>query len=79
MIQEKNSIINIKLSKKSSTFNTLYKQISESLYLLFDLILENPIENIWFECLFILIGYSQLILFIFDPTVSIYKFIIIKL
>ena len=79
MIQEKNSIINIKLSKKSSTFNTLYKQISESLYLLFDLILENPIENIWFECLVILIGYSQLILFIFDPTVSIYKFIIIKL
>ena len=79
MIQEKNSIINIKLSKKSSTFNTLYKQISESLYLLFDLILENPNENIWFECLVILIGYSQLILFIFDPTVSIYKFIIIKL
>ena len=79
MIQEKNSIINIKLSKKSSTFNTLYKQISESLYLLFDLILENPIENIWFECLVILIGYSQLILFIFDPTVSVYKFIIIKL
>ena len=79
MIQEKNSIINIKLSKKSSTFNTLYKQISESLYLLFDLILENPIENIWFECLVILIGYSQLILFIFDPTVSVYKFIIINI
>ena len=79
MIQEKNPLINLKLSKKSSILNTLYKQISESLYSVFDLILENPIENFWFECFIIFIGYLQLILFIFDPTVSIYKFIIIKL
>lgn len=79
MIQEKNPLINLNFTKKRGIFFTIYKQISETLFSLFDLILENPIENIWFECFIILLGYLQLIFFIFDPTVSIYQFIIIKL
>ena len=73
MIKEKNPLINLKLTKKISILNKVYKKASESLYSLFDLILENPIENIWFECLITFLGYTHLIIFIFDTTVSLYK------
>ena len=76
MIKEKNPLIDLKLSKKESNFNKLYKTSSETFYLLFDLILEDPIENIWFELINILSGYLQLLMYLLDPTVSIY---IIKL
>ena len=76
MIKEKNPLIDLKLSKKESNFNKLYKTSSETFYLLFDLILEDPIENIWFELINIFSGYLQLLMYLLDPTVSIY---IIKL
>ena len=43
--------------------------ILQSLYALFELILENPIENFWFEVLSIFICYIQIIMFIFNETV----------
>ena len=76
MILDKNPIINLNFSKKNSAFNKYYNIITESLYSLFDLILDDPIENFILECIIILLGYSQLIIFIFDPIVSIYKIII---
>lgn len=79
MIQEKNPLIDLEFSPKSSMFKNLYDRTTESLYLLFDLILEAPIENMVFEVLIISLGYLQLIVFIFDPTVSnIYNLIIIQ-
>ena len=79
MIQEKNPLIDLEFSPKSSKFKNLYDRTTESLYSLFDLILESPIENIVFEILIISLGYLQLIAFIFDPTVSsIYNLIIIQ-
>ena len=79
MIQEKNPLIDLEFSPKSSKFKNLYDKTTESLYSLFDLILESPIENIVFEILIISLGYLQLIAFIFDPTVSsIYNLIIIQ-
>lgn len=79
MIQEKNPLIDLEFSPKSSMFKNLYDRTTESLYLLFDLILESPIENMVFEVLIISLGYLQLIVFIFDPTVSnIYNLIIIQ-
>ena len=70
MIQEKNPLIDLEFSPKSSMFKNIYDRTTESLYSLFDLILEAPIENIVFEVLIISLGYLQLIAFIFDPTVS---------
>ena len=79
MIQEKNPLIDLEFSPKSSKFKKLYDKTTESVYSLFDLILESPIENIVFEILIISLGYLQLIAFIFDPTVSsIYNLIIIQ-
>ena len=43
----------------------------ESFYALFELILEDPIENFWFECFNISIGYTQLISYTLDLTVNI--------
>ena len=68
MIKEKNPLIDLKLSKKESNFNKLYKTSSETFYLLFDLILEDPIENIWFELINIFSGYLQLLMYLLDPT-----------
>ena len=71
MIKEKNPLINLKLTKKISILNKVYKKASESLYSLFDLILENPIENVWLESFNILVGNCQLIVYMGDRTVSI--------
>ena len=70
MIKEKNPLLKIKLIKTKSSLFIFFSSYIESFYTLFDLILENPIENFWFECLNLLLGYFQLIAYIFDPTVS---------
>ena len=38
--------------------------------LLYDIKLEAPFENIWFEAIHILFGYCQLMAYLFDATVS---------
>ena len=71
MLREKNPLLNIKITKKRSILIEYYNSFTESLYSLFDLILKDPIENFWLECFNILLGYCQLIAFIFDSTVNI--------
>lgn len=70
MLKEKNPLLYMKLKKEKSFFFKLNKNITESLYSLFDLILEDLFENIWYEYINIILGYLQLIMFIFDQTVS---------
>ena len=77
MSKEKNPLLKIQLTKKKAFFFDFYNSSCESLYSLFDIILDNPIENFWLECFNILLGYSQLIAYIFNSNVSIYKFLII--
>ena len=48
----------------------LIKNIFEALYSLFDLILEDPIENFWYEGIGIIISYVQISLYLVDKTVS---------
>lgn len=75
MSKEKNPLLNINLSKKRNILINFYINISESLYSLFVLILEDPIENFWFEIFNIIFGYFQLFAYLFDSTVSIYLII----
>ena len=70
MIKEKNPLLKINLTKTKSNLFIFFNTYIQSFYALFDLILENSIENFWFECINILLGYFQLIAYIFDPTVS---------
>ena len=70
MIREKNPLLKLKIQNRKSTLFEFYYSYSESLYELFDSIIENSIENFWYECINILLGYIQLIAYMFDPTVS---------
>ena len=72
MIREKNPLLDIEITKKRAIFIEFYNTFAESLYTLFDLILKDPIENFWYECFNILLGYFDLIAFIFDSTVNIF-------
>ena len=71
MIQGNNPLLKINLKSQKSFLFRLTKKIVESVYLLFDLILENPIENIWLESFNIVYGYCQIIVYLTDKTVSI--------
>ena len=65
-----NQIFNIQINKKISKLSIYYKDFIEGLYLLFCSLLEEPIENFWFECISISLGYIQLLIYIIDETVS---------
>ena len=69
MIKEKNPLLELKLQKSVSPLMNFYIKNVESFYDLYDIILEAPFENIWFETIHILFGYCQLIAYLFDPTV----------
>ena len=69
MIKE-NNIITIKIKKEQSLLTKLINNILESLFALFELILDDPIENFWFEIISLFICYIQIIMFIFNETVS---------
>ena len=70
MLKEKNPLLKIKLKEEKFTINKIIINILESFFALYDLILEKPIENFWYECIGIIIGYTQILLYIFDKTVS---------
>ena len=76
MIKENNPLLNLKLQKSISPLMSLYNNNVESFYDLYDIILEAPFENIWFEIMHILFGYCQLMAYLFDATVSIIFIII---
>ena len=70
MIKEKNPLLKLKLQKSISSLMSLYINNVELFYDLYDIILEAPFENIWFEIMHILFGYLQLVSYLFDATVS---------
>ena len=70
MLKENNSLLNLKLVKEKSLLTKVGKKIIEALYELYELLLIDPIENIYFEIISLFIGYLQIIIFIFNETVS---------
>ena len=71
MLKEKTPLLNIEIkNEKSLKFNNI-NDIFECLYELYDFMLDNPIENIWYECVSIVFSYFQLISLMFDKIVSI--------
>ena len=79
MINEKTTLVNIKINKKTPQLSTFYRDFIDGLYDLFCLILENPIENFWYECTNISLGYFQLLIYILDETVSLIIIIFLKI
>ena len=71
MLKDKNSLLKLYFKKKIPQLSNMLDYIFESLYSLYDLLLDEPIENFWYESFNIIMSYLQLIAFIFDKTVSI--------
>ena len=75
MNNENKAILKAKIIKNESKFLRKLEDYIDGLYSLFYLILKNPLENFWWECISITIQYSQLLVFIIDKTVSLLFFI----
>ena len=67
MLKEKNPLLKLKFEKEKSFFIKFYNSFTEAFYCLFDLIMEDPIESLWFECFHIFFGYTQIIAYLFEP------------
>lgn len=71
MLKEKNPLLKLNFEKDKNIISQNLNSIFDSLYELFDFILNNdPIENFWFECLNIILSYLQLLSLAFDEEVS---------
>ena len=71
MNKEKNKLLNFKISKENSG-SKFRESIYNSLFSLYCLILEDPIESLWLEVFHILSGYLQLMAYQFDSIVNKY-------
>jgi hypothetical protein len=69
MNNENNAILKVETSKKESKLRKFIEENIEGFYSLFYLILKNPLDNFWWECISITIQYSQLLIFIINQTV----------
>lgn len=69
MLKRNHPLLKLKLKNEKLFFTKIKDNFYEPLYSLFILILEDPFENIWFESFSIIIGYLQLLFYIFDETV----------
>ena len=69
MNKSKESFLKLNLVKKSLNLE-LKNSLYEPFYYLFCLIMEDPIENLWFEIFHILFGYLQLTAYLFDSIVN---------
>jgi hypothetical protein len=70
MNYENNSILKAEINEKEYKLIKKIEEFYEGSYSLFYLIMKNPIENFWWECISLTIQYSQLLIFIVDETVS---------
>jgi len=70
MNNENNKILKANINEKESKILKKIEENREGLYELFYLLLKNPLNNLWWECISISIQYSQLLIFIIDETVS---------
>jgi hypothetical protein len=70
MIAEKSSVLKIKLNKKELSIIKFYRDFVEGLYALFCFMLDDPVENFWYESISISLGYFQILIYIIDESVS---------
>ena len=70
MIKENAQLLKINLENKRMIYSKMRTIIYEALYELYYLILQDPIENILFEIITFLFSYLQILMFVFNETVS---------
>ena len=72
MQNESKKIFSAEITKKQSKIKITIKGLFEGLFSIFYCILTNPLDNVWWECISLIIQYLQLIIFMLDETVSFY-------
>jgi hypothetical protein len=70
MLKENNPLLKLDIKVKKSYLSSIIFKVLESFYSLFDLILEDPLENFWYEIVSIILGYIQILYYLIDKTVS---------
>ena len=71
MKNEYKNIIRAEVVKKESKYKKIVENIIDRIYEVFFYILKNPFDNIYWECISLIIQYLQLIIFVLDESVSI--------
>lgn len=71
MKNEYKNIIRAEVVKKESKYKKIVENIIDRIYEVFFYILKNPLDNIYWECISLIIQYLQLIIFVLDESVSI--------
>ena len=70
MIKENDKLLGISIGNNKIIYSKIRKIIYEALYELYYLILQDPIENISFEIVTFLLSYLQILMLVFNETVS---------
>ena len=65
-------ILKVEIDQKESKSNEIILNILDGVFEVFFYILKNPLDNFWWECISLVIQYSQLIIFTIDESVSNY-------
>ena len=65
-------ILKVEIDQKESKSNEIILNSLDGVFEVFFYILKNPLDNFWWECISLVIQYSQLIIFTIDETVSNY-------
>ena len=70
MQKEAKKILSGEIMKKPSKIKTFIKNFLDGFFSIFYYLLKNPLDNVWWECISLIIQYIQLIILIIDETVS---------
>jgi hypothetical protein len=70
MQKEAKKILSGEIIKKPSKLKTFIKNFLDGFFSIFYYLLKNPLDNVWWECISLIIQYIQLIILIIDETVS---------
>ena len=75
--ENEKKILKAEINKKESKLSKIIEDFYEGFNELFYLILKNPLDNFWWECISLTIQYAQMLIFIVNKTVR-NKFLIVK-
>ena len=70
MQKDAKKILSGEITKKPSKLKTFIKNFLDGFFSIFYYLLKNPLDNVWWECISLIIQYIQLIILIIDETVS---------
>jgi hypothetical protein len=70
MQKDAKKILSGEIIKKPYKLKTFIKNFLDGFFSIFYYLLKNPLDNVWWECISLIIQYIQLIILIIDETVS---------